>query len=287
LDFEQEGGKAGSWIWIVPFLSLPVFASSCNSRLPDRVVARPGEASVAADASAPAPAATITCPDGMALIPAAAQVDAFCIDRWEASLVEITDGGQRSFPYYALPKGKRVRAVSRRDVVPQGYISFLDAGVACAEAGKRLCKEVEWVRACKGPAATTFPYGAERRAGACNDAGTNAMLRMPAGQRDMNMTNMNPPMLLQLPNTVAHTGAFADCTNAYGVFDMVGNLHEWIADGAPPKSEWNPNTPAAFCGGFFLDTAINGDGCNYKTDAHADWYHDYSTGFRCCRGARD
>ena len=218
----------------------------------------------------------------MALIPSAPGIDAYCIDRWEASLVEIVDGAERPFPYYALPKGKRVRAVSQAGVVPQGYISFVDAGSACAEAGKRLCKESEWVRACRGPSGTTFPYGPDRRAGACNDAGTNAMLRMPPGQRDMNMTNMNHPALLKLPNTVARTGLFSECTNGFGVFDMVGNLHEWIADGAPPKTEWNPNTPAAFCGGFFLDTSINGDGCGYKTDAHADWYHDYSTGFRCC-----
>ena len=119
----------------------------------------------------------------MALIPGAPGIDAYCIDRWEASLVEIGDGVERPFPYYAVPKGKRVRAVSRAGVVPQGYISFLDAGSACAEAGKRLCKETEWVRACRGPSGTTFPYGPDRRAGACNDAGTNAMLRMPPGQR--------------------------------------------------------------------------------------------------------
>ena len=213
-------------------------------------------------------------------------IDAFCIDRWEASLVEIGDAGERPFPFYLTPKGKRVRAVSRAGVVPQGYISFLEAGAACAEARKRLCKEAEWVRACKGPGKTTFPYGDARRPGACNDAGTNAMLRMPPGARDLNVANMNNPQLLQLPQTVAPSGSFAECTNAFGVFDMVGNLHEWIADGAPPKSEYNPNTPAAFVGGFFLDTTINGDGCNYKTDAHADWYHDYSTGFRCCGDAR-
>jgi formylglycine-generating enzyme required for sulfatase activity len=72
---------------------------------------------------------------------------------------------------------------------------------------------------------------------------------------------------------VAHTGKIARCTNEYGVFDMVGNVHEWVAPGP---------SGAQFCGGYYRDTAINGEGCDYKTTAHPDWYHDYSTGFRCC-----
>ena len=59
--------------------------------------------------------------------------------------------------------------------------------------------------------------------------------------------------------------------NSFGVFDMVGNVHEWVAD---------PN--GTFRGGYYLDTTLNGEGCNYRTDAHDATYHDYSTGFRCC-----
>ena len=218
----------------------------------------------------------------MALV-AASGVAPYCIDRWEASLVEVNGaGGEQPFPFFQMPKGRRVRAVSREGVVPQGYASQLDAAAACAVATKRLCTEAEWVRACKGPRGTTFPYGAERRAGVCNDSGTNAMLRMPPSARAMNMVNMNSPALLQMPGTVATCGAHAACTNEYGVYDMMGNLHEWIADGVPDAQQTGPHHAAAFSGGFFLDTSINGDGCDYKTTAHADWYHDYSTGFRCC-----
>ena len=34
---------------------------------------------------------------------------------------------------------------------------------------------------------------------------------------------------------------------------------------------------------LYLDTHKHGDGCDYVTTAHAPKYHDYSTGFRCCK----
>ena len=86
---------------------------------------------------------------------------------------------------------------------------------------------------------------------------------------------MNDPRLNQLTGTVAPTGSFTNCTNGYQVYDMVGNVHEWTAD---PKG--------TFRGGYYLDTHINGDGCDYRTVAHNATYHDYSTGFRCCSDAR-
>ena len=59
--------------------------------------------------------------------------------------------------------------------------------------------------------------------------------------------------------------------SAEGVYDLMGNLHEWTADPA-----------GTFRGGFYVDTVINGNGCSYVTTAHAVTHWDYSTGFRCC-----
>ena len=60
-------------------------------------------------------------------------------------------------------------------------------------------------------------------------------------------------------------------TSADGLFDLMGNLHEWTADPA-----------GTFRGGFYVDTVINGNGCLYRTTAHDVAHWDYSTGFRCC-----
>jgi hypothetical protein len=91
-------------------------------------------------------------------------------------------------------------------------------------------------------------------------------------KRGWGMKELNDPRNLELPGTVERTGARQGCVSDQGVFDMVGNLHEWTAD---------PN--GTFQGGYFLDTSEHGDGCAYRTIAHGFTYHDYSTGFRCCK----
>ncbi|WP_394850252.1 formylglycine-generating enzyme family protein [Pendulispora brunnea] len=218
------------------------------------------------------PVAGGLCPPDMASID-----DRFCIDRYEESLVEmLPNGEERPYSPYTALNGETVRAVSAAHVIPQAYISGTDAGAACARAGKRLCKPAEWQTACMGPQKTTYGYGNQRESRRCNDHGRSAMgvlygYGAPNDRTFWSMDRMNNPMLNQVEGTLAKTGDHEACTNDYGVYDMVGNLHEWVADPA-----------GTFQGGYYLDTQQNGDGCTYKTKAHEIWYHDYSTGFRCC-----
>jgi hypothetical protein len=223
-------------------------------------------------AKAPA-AAKGACPDEMQ------QVGRFCVDRYEASTVEVrADGSTAPHSPYLPVSGLRVRAVSAKGVVPQAYISRNQADNACKEAGKRLCSDREWITACKGPRVTKFPYGNERHAGYCVDTNRTAPLAKlfsNLGSKRFFSKPMNDPRLNQQSGTLAPTGSFSQCTNGFQVYDMVGNVHEWTAD---PKG--------TFRGGYYLDTHINGDGCDYRTVAHGPSYHDYSTGFRCCADAR-
>jgi formylglycine-generating enzyme required for sulfatase activity len=199
--------------------------------------------------------------------------DRCCIDKWEASLVELAADGEKPFSPYESPEGGvLVRAVSRPDVVPQGYISRDQAERACKASDKRLCTDEEWVTACRGDPPQAYPYGNAREKGACNDAGISPLhVYYPEAPSTYQMGPMNDARLNQTPNTVARTGEFARCVGPYGVFDMVGNLHEWVMSARP-----------TFRGGYFQDTRINGEGCAYHTTAHGAGYHDYSTGFRCC-----
>lgn len=235
---------------------------------------RPPEAAASEPGVKPRATLATPCPPEMELI-----ARAFCIDRYEASTVEIAaDGGVAPHSPFLPVTGLRVKAVSLRGVFPQAYISRNEAQAACGLSDKRLCTEREWVTACKGPSRTKYPYGNDYRAGYCVDRNRVDPLRklfeaMGAGR--FHFSVMNDPRLNQLSNTLAPTGAFSRCTNEYGVHDMVGNLHEWTAD---PRG--------IFRGGFYLDSRLNGPGCDYRTVLHPPTYHDYSTGFRCCRDLR-
>lgn len=206
---------------------------------------------------------SVGCPKDMAL------VGKTCVDKFEGSLVEVmADGREVPFSAHQAPVGKKVRAVSAAGVTPQAHISMNDAQKACKASGKRLCHAAEWKSACMGPEKTKYPYGNKHVDNACVDTKRTSPIQTVKGGR-YDHTSMNDPILNQLPNTVEPTGATSTCTNGYGVHDMVGNVHEWADDGA-------------FHGGYYLDTKLNGPGCDYKTTAHAPAYYDYSTGFRCC-----
>jgi hypothetical protein len=219
------------------------------------------------------------CPSGMAYVDS--DPHAFCIDRWEATVIEI-DGKDES-PHSGVQPvtNLKVKAVSRAGVTPQGYISKNEAESACKNARKRLCSGEEWERACRGKHPTTFPYGDERKPGYCNDSGQAPLATLYPGEEIYaNHKAMNDPRINEAPNTVAKTGEFGKCKNGYGIYDMVGNLHEWTAD------VHEGGTRGIFRGGYYQDTHKNGDGCTYKTAAHGVDYHDYSTGFRCCSGPK-
>jgi len=207
------------------------------------------------------------CPPEMVLI------KDFCIDRWEGSLVEITEQGERPFPPTHRPERKLVRAISKPGVIPQGYISGAEAQRACEMAGKRLCYDNEWFAACAGPKTTIYPYGTVHKEGACNEERKlHPVVELFGGETspDIWMVEpMNDPAINEQPDTVAPTGSRPKCVGSTGLFDMVGNLHEWANDPA-----------GSFHGGAY--STNNKIGCQYITTAHGMGYHDYSTGFRCC-----
>ncbi len=95
---------------------------------------------------------------------------------------------------------------NRPGVKPR-QMSYFDSAAACAEQGKRLCNSVEWVKACSGPEKQLYPYGNTYKPGRCNTAD-------------------NPRS-----RGLAESGAFSDCVNGYGLYDMSGNAAEWtVAD---------------------------------------------------------
>ena len=215
--------------------------------------------------------------------PEMARIAGFCMDRYEAHVVEVVDGGERAHSPYVPVDGLAVRARAARGVVPQGYISQVQAAQACRAAGKRLCSAAEFALGCRGTDATnSYPYGGQVRVpGACNEGkGSSVPLFHGSDPAKWTYADFNDPRLNQWDGGLAPTGAYSRCASPAGLYDCVGNLHEWGDD--PPDARGH----GRFRGGFYGDAEVNGHGCRYVTSAHEPTYHDYSTGFRCCSDAR-
>ncbi len=238
---------------------------------------------------------------------------AFCIDRYEAHLVDKRSGRALS-PYYPpepalalasfrtwqayatsaacserpaveLPPLADWQRTTRADVlavseagrVPSGYLDGETASLACAAAGKRLCTEQEWKLACRGEADQDFPYGTRYEALACNVFRSSHPAVVLHG--DASVGHLDPRLNLVRDRDGAllrRTGASERCRSVWGndaIYDMVGNLDEWVDDAS-----------GAFQGGFYARATKLG--CAARITSHPRGYRDYSLGVRCCRELR-
>ncbi|MBL8743775.1 MAG: SUMF1/EgtB/PvdO family nonheme iron enzyme [Myxococcales bacterium] len=255
----------------------------------------PVSASASARASAsvepPAP-----CPGDMVL------VGRFCVDRFEAYLKkEGPTGALVDHPYFERPeKGVRYLAANDAGKFPQGYISRVESKAACEAAGKRLCSKAEWTRACKGKGGAMYPYGHRGVRGKCNTGKLHLLSELFKEKKGSFKydEHFNSPDLNKTPGYLAKGGEYDGCISDLGVGDMVGNLHEWVSDTVDEdlvakleeeeverrKQPWQVGN-GVFMGGFYSTTSEHGPGCSFITIAHEPSYHDYSTGFRCCKAA--
>jgi formylglycine-generating enzyme len=273
-------------------------ASASVRQIPEQRRAESPSLQVAPPPVPAAPELESGCPPEMS------RVGPACVDRWEAHLVEIgPDGKEIAHPHYDRPKqGARYAARSASGVLPQGYVNRHEAKAACEAAGKRLCRLTEWYRACIGSKRAIYGYGTTYQKGVCN-AGKPHLLGRLFGNNPGNWRyddHFNSPKLNQEPGFLARTGEHAGCTNDNGVFDMIGNLHEWVRD--PVDRSLEHKLPlrddirrkigvnlgkGIFMGGFYSTISEHGRGCAFVTPGHEPRYHDYSTGFRCCADPRD
>lgn len=251
--------------------------ASDDANAADATVDTLGDAVVDGDAAAGNP-----CPPDMVFVATDAGV---CVDTYEGALVVRSgDGGETPWPFYDsidTADASALHAVVAKGIFPQGYISQTQATTMCANAGKRLCTFEEWTAACRGEPAHdyVYPYGDTYDDAACNEGRESPIVRLFGPNPSYSNQELNDPQCDQLDAGLARGGDYAKCVSTYGAFDMHGNLHEWIDDSPNP----NDPTKGSFMGGFFVDATLNGPGCEYRTTAHAKTYHDYSTGFRCCK----
>ena len=202
----------------------------------------------------PAPPDVPGCPSGMARV--AGTSGDFCIHRFEVALASPRATlAARGGPVEAQG---RTLLRSAAGSAPTYGVTWYQAASACLANGWHLCTSGEWEDACDGtpgPGGRAHPVADDARADvACN------IRRGSTGR-------------------LAVSGRSPDCRTPEGVYDLEGNLWEWVdpqqvaADGTPIIDKRG--------GGYY-----SGDlaGCaQAAVGSHRpDW--DGTIGFRCCVG---
>ena len=154
-------------------------------------------------------------------------------------------------------------------------VDFHDAMGMCAEKGKRLCWESEWVAACEGPDKTPFPYGYKRDPQVCN---IDNPWRIPTLKKIYSQHEVIfAPELTRLDQAVP-SGSKPGCKSGYGVFDQTGNVDEWVLLD-PPRGKGGS---AGLKGGAWGHVR---NACRPVTTSHDAKFTYYFVSFRCCKDA--
>ncbi len=141
---------------------------------------------------------------------------------------------------------------AEQGAIPETGFTQAEARAICEAQGKRLCTELEWERACKGPSNTKYEYGNTFDASVCSLGGTDAM---------------------------APNGANPRCRSAFDVRDLHGSAWNWTS------SEWGRGTTdsrVAVRGGNGKEAELIGRCANAV--AHQPSDRDVRVGVRCCAG---
>ena len=150
---------------------------------------------------------------------------------------------------------------NQHGTLPKVEVTWVEAESLCAAQGKRLCTEQEWQKACTGPQNFAYSYGENFEPGRCN-------------------TRFAVDGVWQRGPGLAPSGAYEGCTNAYGVYDMIGNAWEWTASWYSRSDRWR----IVRGGSFFHNVNLARADARYGRFLDPDYRLDL-VGFRCCLSA--
>ena len=155
---------------------------------------------------------------------------------------------------------------------PVVYVSWDDVEAFCRWRGERLPTEAEWEKAARGLQGSTWPWKGDHQSGFANFRGSE--------------------------DGAAYTaliGFFEKDKSPYGLYDMAGNVREWVQDWyeeqyykeAPSR---NPKGPErgdvkVLRGGSWNDSFLTG-----RTSARLKMvpdYRDTTIGFRCAKSVEE
>lgn len=128
----------------------------------------------------------------------------------------------------------------------------------CGYLGGRLCDSKEWLAACRGSDNRAFPYGPEFQPSRCH---VGSYENPGPGGR----------------STIA-AGSVTECVGGLpGLFDMSGNVSEWVAD---CKGDYCKFRGAAYVGNEPVEYFA---GCGEVCSGNDKTLRSGTVGVRCCR----
>lgn len=129
-------------------------------------------------------------------------------------------------------------------------VTWKEANDLCEARGKRLCTEMEWEYACKGPKSLTYPWGPSFKKGIC-------------------------------PGELDHVlGQRESCVSEFGMADVIGVAMEWTA------SDWKRGTAdghKVVRGAREKVVSWLSARCTHSRKRDPNLTYD-NVGFRCCSG---
>ncbi len=170
-------------------------------------------------------------------------LSAYYIDKYEVSNAQYTEFIKATdYPAPAYWDHHRLNQPSQ----PVTGVNWYDANAYCHWANKRLPTEAEWEKAARGPAGLIYPWGNELNITKANFA------RGKTGQNFATVSVDSHP----------------DGKSYYGVYNMAGNVFEWVQDWYDPnyyktsKDVRNPQGPLSGIKlgttGTYIDQLANG-----------------------------